>query len=133
MKELMGWQDGEKAQNCDSQLKVSYIQLFCVFLLRQYLHQTLYLCPGLSRTLHLLPEVFPQCLHTTAAQFQDGCLDRHASARIHTHPLRRHTASPHSVVLCFAPGRQNCGSHAQMKYYITTLHRGTTLEKAVAE
>lgn len=73
-------------------------------LLKPYLH-TLSSCPGLQ-----------QCLHTGAALSQDGCLDTHADAHMHTRPLCRHTAPPRSVVLCYAPGRQNWGgSRAQMK------------------
>lgn len=85
------------AENSGPATTVSDIWLFCECAAAQYLH-TLSSCPGLQ-----------QCLHTGAALSQDGCLDRHADAHMHTRPLCRHTAPPRSVVLCYAPGRQNWG------------------------
>lgn len=101
---VVGMQWKNPPVNCQTQKIVVLQQRFQIFdcsvtvpLLKPYLH-TLSSCPGLQ-----------QCLHTGAALSQDGCLDTHADAHMHTRPLCRHTAPPRSVVLCYAPGRQNWG------------------------
>lgn len=122
----MGWQAGEKAQNCDSKPKVSYIQLFCVCCSSDSTCTTLFVCVQDCR--------FISCLkfsHSVSTQQQfSSRMDVSTDTQAHAYTLILSAGTLHHHILLFSAlhlAGKTGGSHAQM-YYITTLHWGTTKE-----